>query len=177
MLLENLSIHGRQMTLTEAIKNYAEEKVSKVGKFNDGIKKVDVTLSATKLKSGNVHIAEILVYLSGKTIKATAKEEDLYYAIDKATDAIEVQVKKYKEKYMKSHNQEKVQFVMAEGGADPDTKQLVRVFLPKKPMEPSEAILQLETLNKVFFPFINEKTGKMEIVYKRKDGDYGYIKE
>ena len=58
-----------------------------------------------------------------------------------------------------------------------DEKKLVRVYLPLKPMEISEAILQLEYLNRVFFAFTNSGTGKMAVVYKRKDGDYGVIEE
>ena len=58
-----------------------------------------------------------------------------------------------------------------------DEKKLVRVYLPLKPMEISEAILQLEYLNRVFFAFTNTETGKMAVVYKRKDGDYGVIED
>lgn len=54
---------------------------------------------------------------------------------------------------------------------------MVRVYLPLKPMEISEAILQLEYLNRVFFAFTNTTTGKMAVVYKRKDGDYGVIED
>jgi len=142
-----LSIHGRKITLTDAIKKYAEEKISRVEKFNDSILKIDATLAASKLKTGNAHVTEILAYLSGSTLKATATETDLYASIDKAVDIMENQLKK------------------------------VRVYLPLKPMEISEAILQLEYLNRVFFAFTNSETGKMAVVYKRKDGDYGVIEE
>ena len=73
-----LSIHGRKITLTDAIRKYAEEKISKVEKFNDSIIKIDATLAASKLKTGNAHVTEILAYLSGSTLKATATESDLY---------------------------------------------------------------------------------------------------
>lgn len=176
-MANKLSIHGRQLTLTDSIKNYTEEKISKLEKFKDGILQIDVTLSAAKLKSGNQHIAEILIYLSGKTIKATSKEDDLYYAIDKACDSIEVQLKKFKEKNLRAYNQEKLTQNLIENSDDEEKNKVVKVFLPSKPMEINEAILQLETLNKIFFTFINEKTGKMAVIYKRKDGDYGLIED
>lgn len=177
-----LFIHGRKMVLTDSIKKYAEEKISKVEKFNDSILKTDVTLSAAKLKSGNAHIAEILVYLSGSTLKAKATEEDLYVAIDKAVANIEPQLKRHKDK----HTRAKVQddsakksyvFIDEEDAIESDEKKIVKVYLPIKPMEVSEAILQLEALNKVFYAFNNIETGKMAVVYKRKDGDYGFIEE
>lgn len=177
-----LSIHGRQLAITDSIRSYTEEKISKAEKFNDSILKTDITLSAAKLKTGNSHVAEILVYLSGSTIKAKAVESDLYFAIDKAMSAIEVQLKRKKEKSTRA----KVQDDSAKkySLADLDTsiendkeKKLVKVYLPLKPMDVSEAILQLETLDKIFFAFNNVENGKMAVVYKRKDGDYGYIED
>ncbi len=180
-----LSIHGRRITLTDSIKNYAEEKILKLEKFNPSIIKIDVTLSAGKLKTGNSHVTEILAYLSGSTLKAIANEEDLYFAIDKACDALEVQLKRHKEKHLRAksqNNTNKKNYKLADFETENDEdekneKKLVKVYLPTKPMEVNDAILQLESLNKVFFAFVNIETEKMAIVYKRKDGDYGLIEE
>jgi len=171
-----LSIHGRKITLTDAIRKYAEEKISKVEKFNDA------TLAASKLKTGNAHVTEILAYLSGSTLKATATESDLYASIDKAVDIMESLLKKHKEKRSRAKVQDDTRkksysfdYIVEAGEKFSDEKKLVRVYLPLKPMEISEAILQLEYLNRVFFAFTNSETGKMAVVYKRKDGDYGVI--
>lgn len=176
-----LFIKGRQITLTDSIRKYAEEKILKIERFNDSIIKVDVTLSAGKLKSGNAHVAEILVYLSGSTLKSRATEQDLYVAIDKAVDGIEPQLKKHKDKHTRAKVQDdtakKYYSLNNEDNFESDEKKLVKVYLPIKPMDASEAILQLESLNKVFFAFTNVETGKMAVVYKRKDGDYGFIEE
>lgn len=176
-----LFIRGRQITLTDSIKKYAEEKVLKVEKFNDSIIKIDVTLSAAKLKSGNTHVAEIIVYLSGSTLKSKATEQDLYVAIDRAIDGIEPQLKKHKEKHIRAKVQDdsakKFYSLTNDEDFESDEKKLVKVYLPIKPMDVSEAILQLENLNKVFFAFTNVESGKMAVVYKRKDGDYGFIEE
>ncbi|MDO4690195.1 MAG: ribosome-associated translation inhibitor RaiA [Fusobacterium sp.] len=174
-----LSIKGRQITLTDSIKKYAEEKISKIGKFNDSILRTDVTLSAARLKSGNAHVAEILVYLSGSTLKSRATEQDLYTAIDKAVDGIEPQLKKHKDKHTRAKVQDdtakKFYSLNNDENFETEEKKLVKVYLPLKPMDVSEAILQLESLNKVFFAFINVETSKMAVVYKRKDGDYCFI--
>lgn len=176
-----LFIKGRQITLTDSIKKYAEEKISKIERFNDSIIKADVTLSAGKLKSGNAHVAEILVYLSGSTLKSRATEQDLYVAIDKAIDGIEPQLKKHKDKHTRAKVQDdsakKYYSLNNDDNFETEEKKLVKVYLPIKPMDASEAILQLESLNKVFFAFTNVETGKMAVVYKRKDGDYGFIEE
>ena len=179
-----LSIHGRKITLTEAIKKYAEEKISRVEKFNDSTLKIDATLAASKLKTGNAHVTEILAYLSGSTLKATATETDLYASIDKAVDIIEIQLKKHKEKHSRAKTQDdsrkktySFDYIAEVDEKTDDEKKLVKVYLPLKPMAVSEAVLQLESLNKVFYAFTNIETGKMAVVYKRKDGDYGVIEE
>lgn len=176
-----LSIRGRQISLTDSIRKYAEEKIIKLEKFNDSIIKIDVTLSAGRLKTGNAHVAEILIYLSGSTLKARATEQDLYVAIDRAIDSIEPQLKRHKDKNTRAKVQDdtakKFYSLNNDEDFETDEKKLVKVYLPIKPMDVSEAILQLEKLEKVFFAFINIETEKMAVVYKRKDGDYGFIEE
>lgn len=175
-----MSIHGKQLVVTDAIKNYAETKLGRVEKYHDSILELDVSLSAVRTKTGSSHTAEVLAYLSGSTLKASYTDVDLYAAIDQVSDIIEGQLKKHKEKrsgnYGAVPNIKKVKY-------DPETNtvekeaavNVVKVLLPPKPMDIEEAILQLEMLGRVFFPFTNCETGEMNIVYKRKDGDYAHV--
>ena len=176
-----MSIHGKQLVITDAIRDYAESKIGRVEKYHDGIIELAVSLSAVRLKTGNYHTAEVLAYLEGSTVKATCTEEDLYAAIDQVTDKLEGQLKKHKEKIQDAIRSREP--MARKLKYNPDTMvvekeaaaNVVKVYLPPKPMNIEEAILQLEILNKVFFPFTNADTGEMNIVYKRKDGDYGHI--
>lgn len=174
-----LSIQGKRMELTEAIKTYAERKFEKLEKFHDGILEMNVTLSAVKFKTGNAHTAEVLVYLSGKTLKAMSTEEDLYFAIDQAADSIETQLKKHRDKSKRASSERRGKswkFNPETGTVvNQEERNMVRVFLPNKPMSVEEALLQLEVLDKQFYVFKSLEHGKMCVVYKRKDGDYGYI--
>lgn len=176
-----LSIQGKRLELTDSIRAYAERKLEKAEKFHDGILEMNVTLSAVKLKTGNYHSAEILTYLSGKTLKATATEEDLYYAIDQVAETLEGQLKKQKDKSKRANSQRRGKSWKfdAESGiiTNQEEKRVVKVLLPNKPMTLEEAVLQLEVLDRQFFAFKSLDTGKMGIVYKRKDGDYGHIVE
>lgn len=97
-------ISGKQLKITDAIRNYTEEKISKISKYTDAITEVDVVLSVENTKSeGEVHKADGLVYASGTKIKVEAENTDLYAAIDDLSDRLERQVRKYKEK-QKDHN-------------------------------------------------------------------------
>ena len=97
-------VSGKQLKITDAIKNYTEEKISKIFKYTDAITEVDVVLTVEQKKSeGEVHKADGLVYASGTKIKVEARNTDLYAAIDDLSERLERQVRKYKEK-QKDHN-------------------------------------------------------------------------
>ena len=97
-------VSGKQLKITDAIKNYTEEKISKIFKYTDAITEVDVVLTAEQKKSqAEVHKADGLVYASGTKIKVEARNTDLYAAIDELSERLERQVRKYKEK-QKDHN-------------------------------------------------------------------------
>ncbi|MDR3259977.1 MAG: ribosome-associated translation inhibitor RaiA [Fusobacteriaceae bacterium] len=179
-----LSIYGKDIAVTEAIRNYVELKLGRVEKFYDGIIRLDVYLSAKKIKRGNYVKVDALAYLEGSTIKSTKEDSDLYAAIDVISDTMERQLTKKKEKIIKAtHNKDKITKYLRyyteenlDGIAEEhESKNVVRVLLPPKPMEVDEAILQLDALDKVFYVFKNIRTGKMNVVYKRKDDDYGLI--
>ena len=97
-------VSGKQLKITDAIRNYTEEKISKIFKYTDAITEVDVVLTVEQKKSeGEVHKADGLVYASGTKIKIEARNTDLYAAIDELSERLERQVRKYKEK-QKDHN-------------------------------------------------------------------------
>ena len=97
-------ISGRHLEVTEAMKKYAEEKIGRVNKYFENITEIDVTLSVEHSKTdGDVHKVDVLLFGNGTKIKVNMEDKDLYAAIDKATDILERQVKKHKEK-LKDHN-------------------------------------------------------------------------
>ena len=172
-------IHGRHLPVTPAIRQYAEEKIGKVSKFFDTILEIDVTLSAEKLKTGNYHRVDALIFANGVTVKGSSTEQDLYAAIDDVADVLEVQLKKIKEK-----RRDDVHLGSIRGlKYNPETKivekqaerSVVTTSVSPRPMGLEEAILQLECLGRSFYAFINAETSEMNVVYKREDGDYGHI--
>ena len=184
-----LSIYGKGITITEPIKAYVESKIGRVEKFYDSIVKIDVYLTAKKLKSGENTKIDILAYLEGSTVKCTQQDVDMYAAIDTASDVLERQIRKKKEKMIDATQSKGKVTKFLNYNMDTEimwddittenipTQNIVQVLLPPKPMSVEEAVLQLEALNKVFYAFTNITTGKMNVVYKRKDNDYGHIEQ
>ena len=92
-------ISGKHLKITDAIKSYTEEKISKISKYTDAITEVDIVLTVEDTKSsGQIHKADGLVYASGTKIKVETENADLYAAIDELEEKLERQVRKYQEK-------------------------------------------------------------------------------
>ncbi|NME35626.1 MULTISPECIES: ribosome hibernation-promoting factor, HPF/YfiA family [Fusobacterium] len=174
-----ISINGRHLVVTDPINDYAVKRVEKLDKFFDRISEVVVTLSAVKLKKGPSHTAEMRAHINGTVLKAVSTEGDLYVAIDKATSILEGQIRKYKEKLRDNNDvvsQRVFKFDLATNTVSTEaTKQIVKVSMESKPMTLDEAILQMETLGKDFYIFNNEETQQMNVVYKKRDGNYAHV--
>lgn len=170
------NIRGNKIDVTEAINKYIKDKLSRVEKYLDDNDEVEAkAIVSTKGKEQKV---EVTVWSGKYNIRAEEANEDLYAAIDLVVDKLERQFKKYKDKITgkkKKKNKSEVQFPeIEELFEQPET--IVRrkeVFL--KPIDEEEAITEMELLGHSFFIFKNVETDKINVVYKRKDGDYGII--
>ena len=173
-------ISGRHLNITKPIKEYAEKKIGRITKHFDNILEVDITLSAKNAKDGPHHEVDVLVFVNGTRIKATADDKDLYAAIDEVVDVLDAQVIKHKEKLRDNRHSHREKIVVKPSidveENDKETKKIIstKVSSPK-PMGIEEAILQMEALETEFYCFMNHETEQLNVVYKRKDGDYGHV--
>ena len=168
----NIVINGRHMEITDALKSYASDKVSKVEKYLPEGTEAVVTLEVEKFR----HKAEVLIKVNGILIQAHEETEEMYSSIDKVMDKVGRQVRKYKEK-LKGHKGRGEELVLPETGVEveriPEIIKIKRFDM--KPMTPEEAVMQMELLDKDFFVFSNASTGHVSVIYKRKDGNVGLI--
>lgn len=173
-------ISGRHLEVTEPIREYAEKKIGRIKKHFDNILEVDITLSARSTKGEPHHEADVLVFVNGSRIKATAEDRDLYAAIDEVCDILEAQITKHKEKLRDNRHSHRPKGSIKPSTEvdveDKDTKKIIstKVSSPKV-MSVEEAILQMEALETDFYAFMNHETEQLNLVYKRKDGDYGHV--
>jgi len=173
-------ITAKNIALTDAIRNYAEKKVGRLEKYFDSITEATVVLEVQK----NLHIVEVLIAAKGVFMKGLEKSEDLYASIDLATDKIEKQLVKYKEKLKTKKLQDKefeapLKLNVFDSASlesiDEDNKLIITKEIPVKPMDVEEAAMQMELLNKAFFVFRNAEDGQIAVVYQRDDGNIGLI--
>jgi putative sigma-54 modulation protein len=170
-----VSVLGRHIEVTEALKQYATEKFSRLEKYLPKGIQVVVTLSVVKKVH---HHAEAVIKSSGLLIQASEETEEMYSAIDLLVEKIERRAKKYKEKLVDHKHQTNKAEAAASALSSPDEHipQIIKVKrFDLKPMTPEEAVMQMELLDKEFFIFSNIDSGSVNVIYKRKDGNVGLI--
>lgn len=167
----NIIVNGRHLDITPALKNYAEEKISKFEKYIANINEAVITLSVEKYR----HKAEVLLKVNGYLIQAEGVTGEIYSSIDEVVEKLEKQVKKYKEKLHTYRKPDKRSIETSSSRMSEKGRIIKYKRFDMKPMNPEEAVDQMELLDKDFYVFINEKTSLINLVYRRKDGNYGLI--
>ena len=165
---------GKNMEVTDALKDTIERKLGKLGKFFQKDTEAQVTLNVEKYR----HIIEVTIPFNGVLIRAEECTADMYTSIDKAVVKLERQINKHKTKLERRFRGSKMIFdnIEVSGREDLDGPKVVRTKrFAMKPMPIEEAILQMELLGHNFFVFSNGDTEEVNVVYKRKDGNYGLI--
>jgi putative sigma-54 modulation protein len=171
----------RHMEPSEALKSYAEEKLERVKKYIDEPIVVQVFLTVEKIR----HSAEVTITAKGITIKAAEETNDMYASVDAVSDKIERQLRRFKER-IKAHKpsidstrDRQVQKSIVEAQSIEEASAAPVIVKTKsfsmKPMSVEEAVMQMELLHKDFLVYTEASTENINVVYRRKDGNYGLI--
>lgn len=173
----NLKITGKNFDVTDALKERVNKKLGKLDKFFRPGTEAQVTMSVQR----NRHILEVTIITGGITLRAEVAGDDMYACIDKAQDILERQIRKNKTRLAKRLHEGILEQPDAfrPGTEDVKEEKEFRVVRTKrfavKPMPVDEAILQMNLLGHEFFMFTNAETNQVNVVYRRKDGNYGLI--
>ena len=170
-----LNIRGDKIEVTESIKAYVEEKLSKLDKYF----KENVEAKVLIRVRNNLQFIEVTIPTNKFTIRAEAGNADLYAAIDKAEEILERQIRKNNTRIRDKYKKETITEFNFELNIEEDLEEPNKIIKRKtidiKPMDEEEAILQMELLNHDFFMFKNVDEECISVIYKRKDGEYGII--
>lgn len=171
-----LNIRGEKTKITEAMKNYAEEKLEKLDKYLENSDEVTGTLLFKV--NGPKQKIEVTIPLKNYTLRIEEEGQDFYAVVDTSIDKLERQIRKNKTR-LTSKRKEKVDFILDfEPESEENKNQIVkRKSVELKPMDEEEAILQMELLNHDFYMFKDIDTNKVAVIYKRKHNDYGIIEQ
>ncbi len=171
-----MTLHGRNVEITDALREYIYKKVGKLEKYFEFTLEPKVVLSVQK----NDHKAEITIPLNGRLLRSEVETYDMYASIDQAVDKVERQIHKYKTKVNRKAREVKdplvFQQLQQEEEPEDDEPKVVRTKrFTMKPMDVEEAILEMNLLDHDFFVFTNAHTDEVNVVYRRRDGNYGLI--
>jgi putative sigma-54 modulation protein len=170
------SVTFKNLDSSEHLKSYVGDKLDRLDKYLYNPAEANVVLSVEKFR----HMAEINI--SGDRLNIYGKEvtEDMYSAIDMVLDKIEKQIKKNKQKVRKrrSGSKSRAKNIIAEDTLHLEEEAATKIRvrdIEYKPMDVEEAIMQMDLVNNNFLVFTNARTDQVNVLYRRKDGDYGLI--
>ncbi len=167
-------ITGRNIDVTEGLRNAVQEKIGKLEKYFTADTEVHVTLSVEKERQK----IEVTIPVKGNIIRSEQVSSDMYVSIDLVEEIIERQLKKYKNKIV-DKQQSRDNFSPEYIDKDYDEDDSIKIIRTKKfgikPMDPEEACVQMELLGHNFYVFSNSETDEVNVVYKRKGNTYGLI--
>ena len=177
-------IKGHHLKVTQALRAYAEEKIGHLTHYLDQIESAHITLRTER----ELQIVDVVLTLKHFLIKAEERSPDMYASIDLVRDRLEQQIRKYKTKHWDRHQRPNGKGTAgarrkpAGAGAaeEPDEldKSLHIVRSKKidiKKMGAQDAAHQMELLGHDFFLFVNDQTGAVNVLYKRRGGQLGLI--
>ena len=174
-----LQITGKNMEVSPTVRSYIERKLGKLNRHLPRILESKVEITEEKTRSPKQHfVVQVTVNSKGTLLRAEHRGEDLFMAIDKVETTMKRQIEHYKGKlYDKGRG-----ISLARGGLPPEAEvtepppRLTRVKrFAIEPMSTDEAIHQMELLGHDFFLFYNIDTEGLNLVYRRRDGNYGLI--
>ena len=169
----NYIISGKNIEVTDALKQAIYEKLERIEKFFGEDTAAQVTLSVDKDRQK----IEVTIPVKGNIIRSEQSSTDMYVSIDLVEEVIERQLRKYKNKLVaRQQGGGNFQKEFLEKEADDQEVNIIRTKkFDIKPMNPEDACIQMELLGHNFFAFVNAETDDISVVYKRKGGTYGIM--
>jgi putative sigma-54 modulation protein len=173
-------VKGRNLEVSDAIRSYAEQKLAKLERqLNDPRVELELAVERNPSIAAN-HVAEATIWTRGPVLRAREASSDMRASIDQLVEKLERQVKRYRSqsrarrrRAARANGPTAQAIPVVSDEAEPlivKTKQFA-----VNPMTPEDAVLQLELIGHDFFVFRSADTGEVNVVYRRRDGNYGLI--
>lgn len=181
-----LDVHGRNIEITDWIREYIEKKVSRLERYLPQAREARADLvHADTRAAADRYTAQLTIWANGQILRAEETTGDIFAAIDAIADKMYRQIDRYKGKRFASKRRESASIAEAEmlaymADSEEDTEEERGTVVRSKrfvaqPMNVEEAIEQMELLGHDFFIFYSMDEGSMNVVYKRRDGNYGLL--
>jgi putative sigma-54 modulation protein len=177
-------VQGRNMQVTDRLHEYVEDKVGKLDRYLGTITEARMELSTEQTRSyEDRQVAQLTIRSKGVILRSEERSGDIFTSVDMVMDKIKRQIDRYKSKRRGRHRvaqtEPELELVAEEEPIEGDEQQGGHIVRTKRfqvtPMSPDEAIEQMELLGHSFFVFYNADDGQINVVYRRRDDNYGLI--
>jgi len=174
-----ITITGKELKATDAIKEYVEKKLSRMEKYFTEEEANDVEVNVTIKVEKDIQTAEMYLYARGTSYKAVTESRDLYASLDKDIDILEGQMRKTKAKKEKMQRDSSLKQINIIGDEEKtiENEVIKNQYYDVRPISIEDAKIKLsERKNNIFYTFINVDTGKVNVIFKLKDSNnFGLI--
>ena len=180
----DINITGRNLDLDDSLKQYIHKRLDKIERLYRRIYKCEVILEEEKERKN----VEIILFLKRNRIIAKESSPDIYASIDSAYDSIKKQLRRISGKLFSKRRKNMINRIVGPVSRFVRTDELDEIsyvaeggeiiksnLFANKPMLPEEAKLELDLAGRIFISFKNADTGEVNVLYKRRDGNYGLI--
>ncbi|MDN5344630.1 MAG: putative sigma-54 modulation protein [Clostridia bacterium] len=166
-------IRGKNLPVTDALRQYIEKRLGKMERYLEGVDEIQVNLAVSR----ESHVVEVTIPLNGYLLRGEEATGDMYGSVDLVVEKLEKQIAKYKTRLAKKLKNGTLKDLVAANPeeATPEPRLIRTKRFPIKPMPVDEAILQMNLLGHNFFVFSNAETEEVNVLYRRRDGNYGLI--
>lgn len=172
-----LIIKGKNLEITDALRNYVQKKVGKLDRYLPRIDEARVELSVQSAKdAAHRQVVQVTLRSNGTILRAEERSADMFASIDAVVDKIHRQIARYKEKRRRGRGTQEEALPVEEPIVEEEERTLVRTKrFVMVPMTVEEAAEQMELLGHDFFVFYNGENAGINVLYRRHDGNYGLI--
>jgi len=180
-----VEIYGKNMEVNERLQDHVTKKVSKLDRYLNGIEEARIDLSYVKSarSAADRQVAQITVRGKGFILRSEERADDIYAALDTALDKMQRRIERYKGKHYRGRGDGKPfsDLVMEAVDLEEEEQETGPVIARRKrflvtPMDELEAIEHMSLLgHETFFVFYNANTNAINVLYRRRDGNYGLI--
>ncbi len=167
-----ITVTCRHCELEPELRQYVDDKVSRLARYFDRVDEAHVVFKT----EGHRTIADVTVHASRAVISSEQTADDVRSAFDRSIDKVERQIRRYKERIRNHRGVDATADVaMTSGGVSLGDLGIVPESLASRAMTPTEAFSELDELHAAFLVFMNSETDRVNVIYRRDDGDYGLV--
>ncbi|MDF1516062.1 MAG: ribosome-associated translation inhibitor RaiA [Anaerolineae bacterium] len=183
--MEVLNIYTRNLEMTERLRTYVERKVARFDRYLPNIDNIRVDLSESNARDVSRRmVAQITIYVPKAILRAEERASDIFAAVDTVMDKMYRRVERFKGRRKNGRRVTVRTEVLEDESEEPVSSsetEAAPVIVRVKEFEvssvtPEDAIEQMELLDHHFFLFLDAKDGRLSVIYRREDGNYGMLK-